>query len=172
MPKNLCLDHVDFAGDIVNFDVKHPYVHCVLTSLTKEDALSSLRSLENSEMATVMVYLGLLLLQIELGQPLPFTEEEMSEKYGHEFALERYIQEFKGDLDDRLHHVLNNCLNFESCLEGDSYRTFPGDLRIKLAVAQNILEPLSQALAFNFPGIAAEIIPSGLQNDQDSIGKN
>ena len=158
MPEILELTNINFAFKQSTYDLKNPYMHCALRRACADHICNSEEASHTADAVDFMVYFGLLLLQVEVGEQLPISEEDRQEEYGHEFALQRYIQQYAGQLDARFLKVLEGCLDFKgACLEQVSHLDLLADLQFRLAVSRYIVEPLKESLAFNYPDIAAEI---------------
>ena len=162
MPETLRLSNIHFIASRPACILKDPYIYCVL-----QDVHDDYVKLDTDAVADFMIHFGLLLMQIEVGRPLSLLPEEMTDQYGYELALDRYIELFSKDFNIHIQQVLLDCLWFKKrCLGQVPHSKMPLDLKIRFAVSQYILKPLMSSLEFNYPNVAREILPYAIEQHQ------
>ena len=160
------LRNITFTLKKCGYDITRPYVSCSLGKILAQKQQVSKDQMSESDIGCFMIHFGLLLLQIECGRELELSEEEKAEDLGHELALDRYLEELKGDFENRFQQVMQACLDFEQCIEQICDPRLTDELKLRLAISQHILKPLEEALAFSYPDVAAEISTSSAQPER------
>lgn len=139
------LMHDPATNEIV--DIFNPYIMCSVEPIDMGDPGAGV-----NEQQHIFVYaFGLLLLELELDQRIPVTNEDENEaddEYPPVYmALLRMFDIWKDDLDDPyIQEIINSCLDFENKVEAIKHSQFDEKAKGKAAIFRYIVQPLLQRL--------------------------
>ncbi|KAF1962110.1 kinase-like protein [Byssothecium circinans] len=160
-------EYIEFNRTALPTQFSKPYAFGSLASDGSTEGNSDSSSCDEEDMGTFMAKFGLLLLQIECRQRLRLNEEELDDECGIEMALDRYLKERAGEVEDPIANVLWNCLGFIKLVEQVEHPSITSeDMKERLVIMEEIFLPLKENLEINFGAIAAEI-PGIIQGHWD-----
>lgn len=150
------IERIKFSAAQPQFGKPYAFSSLVSGPTTRDDPENA--SIGDWDPGIFMANFGLLLLQIDCQQLLELSEEERLDEFGIEIALDRYLKELKGDIDDPIAKVLLVCLDFNAFVEQVEHPSITDeDMKQRLIILNKIFAPLKEILALSFPEIAADM---------------